>query len=169
MDGWQWDLVLVWGTQKWSGSGSNASPQEFSRVERLLEALAKGRRAPGFPAGFSIRANQALGEVQLDWDGRRLQWWCCAYGKAGLVEGERDGIPSAAWKKFNRAFATARRAKPSEGVTVGEYDYERMGSQSYSIDLERGGLSSRPWLKVLGELARLAEVTLPFGPMTADQ
>ena len=67
MDGWQWNLVLVWGTQKWSGSGSNASPGEFSRVERLLEALAKGRKAPGFPAGFSIRANQALGEVQFAW------------------------------------------------------------------------------------------------------
>ena len=169
MDGWQWDLALVWGTQKWSGSGSNASPREFSRVERLLEALAKGRKAPGFPAGFSIRANQALGEVQFAWDGRCLQWWCCANRKAGLVEGERGGIPSAAWRRFNRAFATARRAEPSEGITAEEYDYERRGCQRYSIDLERGGLSSRPWLKVLGELARLAEVILPFGPMAPDQ
>lgn len=41
--------------------------------------------------------------------------------------------------------------------------------QSYSIDLERGGESSPPWLKVLGELARLAEVTLPFNLMADDQ
>ena len=94
MDGWQWHLLLVWGAQKWSGSGSNASPREFIRVERLLEALAKGRKAPGFPEGFSVRANQALGEVRFAWDGRRLEWQCCAYGKAGLVEGKRSGIPS---------------------------------------------------------------------------
>ncbi len=168
MDGWQWNLVLVWGTQKWSGSGSNTSPRAFSRVERLLEALAKGRKAPGFPAGFSIRANQALGEVQFAWDGRRLEWQCCAYGKAGLVEGERSGIPSEAWKRFNRAFAKVRRAEPSEGITIEVCDSERRGSQSYSIVLERGGESSPPWLRVLGELARLAGVTLPFGMMAAD-
>jgi len=164
MDGWQWDLGLVWGPQKWSGSGSNNAPQEFRRVERLLEKLGSGRKAPGLPAGFSIRANHSSGGVEFIWDGRHLHWWCRDSGKEGLVEGDRSGIPSEAWKKFNRAFATARRAAHSEGMTMDENYYEKCDSRSYTIDLERGSQSSRPWLKVLGELARLAEVTLAFGP-----
>jgi hypothetical protein len=123
MDGWQWDLALVWGTQTWSGSGSNDAPRGFSRGERLLESFANGRKAPGFPVGFSVRANHALGVAQFGWDGRHLQWWCDS-GKGGLVEGVRVGIPSEDWKRFKRAFATARRAGSLKEKMVDENIYE---------------------------------------------
>lgn len=163
MDGWQWDLGLVWGTRKWSGCGSNAFPLGFKKVERVLERLAKGRKASGIPSGFEIRACGKQGEVRFVWDGRILQWWCWATGTGCSSQGERSGLSSVAWKGFNRAFSKARRMGLPQGGTLDGYPGDRGYLSNSCFDLDMSDQPSALWHKVVLELVGLSGLELPFG------
>jgi len=164
MDGWQWGLGLVWGTRKWSGCGSNAFPLGFRKVERVLERLAKGRKAPGFPSGFVIHARGEQVEVRFDWDGRRLQWWYRAAGEDGSPEGARTGFPPAAWSGFNRSFSNARRMDLPKGGTFDGYPNDLSDHSKSCFNLDMHDQSMAPWHRVVQELADLSGLALPSGP-----
>lgn len=156
MDGWQWDLGLVWGTRKWSGCGSNASPLGFKQVERALERLAKGRKAPGFPSGFVVDARGEQIKVRFEWNGRRLQWWYRAAGKADSSEGARTGIPSVAWRGFTRALSNARRIGLPERRTMEGYPNDLCDYSKSCFDLDMRDQAMAPWHRVVQELASLS-------------
>jgi hypothetical protein len=163
MDGRQWDLGFVWGTREWAGSGCNAYPLGFTQVERVLERLAKGRRAPGFPARFVIQARREQEEVRFEWDGRRLQWWYWAAGRGCSSEGEQGRLPSAAWKEFNRAFSNARHMGLLQGHALEGYPSDRGDSSLSCFDLDMSTQPLALWQKMVRELAGLSGLTLSVG------
>lgn len=72
LDGTQWSLKLGWGGRRWSGGGSNAFPPGFDAVHQALEALAGGRRVPGWPRPFSFSGEWEGWIWDFTWDGRSL-------------------------------------------------------------------------------------------------
>lgn len=118
LDGTQWSLKLRWGGRRWSGSGSNAFPLGFDAVHQALEALAGGRRVPGWPRPFSFSGEWEGWIWDFTWDGRLLsgtweQWqegqrWrpmtCCP--------GPRT------WKPFLKTLEAARVVDQVAGLPV---------------------------------------------------
>ena len=161
-DGWQWELALEWGKKRFSSHGSNASPKGFIKVELVLERLAKGRAAPGFPSAFTIEGPIEQKWVRFDWDGRCLHWCYWISGGRHNWEGNRGGIPPKAWKRFIGAYLKARKSPMPNEQTSDVSRIFQGGQSKRFFELILREQPSSLWVRVLLELVELSEVPLPF-------
>jgi hypothetical protein len=158
LDGTQWSLKLVWGARRWSGYGSNAFPPGFDAVQQALEALAGGRRAPGWPGPFAFSGEWEGWIWDFTWDGRQLsgtweQW------REGRRWPHKTCCPGPrAWNPFRKTLEAARAADQTAGL-IG-ITHPAWISLHTSLRTVGGESMTEPWFQV----ARCLMDLLPPAP-----
>lgn len=156
LDGSEWSLALRWGHRSWKGSGDNASPPGFERLEALLERMARSRKIPGFPHAFRFHLREEQNAWDFQWNGRSLSWTVWNVVQGVCAKGECVTVPPARWKPLMARFSNARRGKGSANLMACEHFRFVSGPSDRPIVLEEYDSISGHWFKALTHLKDLA-------------